>query len=78
MRVFLAAAIILAGFMSVPALSAVIEARIDISEQKMRIYRHGILTHSWKVSTGRAGIQDADRHLSSDQNVQEVLFQEIR
>lgn len=55
MRVFLAAAIILTGFMSVPALSAVIEARIDISEQKMRIYRHGVLTHSWKVSTGRKG-----------------------
>lgn len=55
MRVFLAAAIILTGLMSAPALSAVIEARIDISEQKMRIYRHGILTHSWKVSTGRKG-----------------------
>ena len=55
MRVLLAAIVILTGFMSAPALSAAIEARIDISEQKMRIYRHGILTHSWKVSTGRKG-----------------------
>jgi len=55
MRIFLAAFVILTGFMTAPALSAAVEARIDISEQKMRVYRYGVLTHSWKVSTGRKG-----------------------
>ena len=55
MRTLLAAAIVLFGFLSVPAFSAALEARIDISEQKMRVYRNGVLTHSWAVSTGRSG-----------------------
>ncbi len=55
MRLLLAMFVILTGFMTAPALSAAVEARIDISEQKMRVYRNGILMHSWKVSTGRKG-----------------------
>ena len=55
MKLLLSTFIILTGLFSSPAFSAALEARIDISEQKMRIYRHGILTDSWDVSTGRSG-----------------------
>lgn len=55
MRLLLSVAVILMGVFVTPALSAGLEARIDISDQKMRIYRHGILTHSWKISTARRG-----------------------
>ena len=30
-------------------------ARVDISEQRMNVYVNGLITHSWKVSTGRRG-----------------------
>ena len=55
MRVLFAAFIILAGFMSAPALSAAVEARVDISEQKMRVYQNGVLKYVWPVSTARKG-----------------------
>jgi len=55
MRVLLAAFVILAGFMSAPALSAAVEARVDISEQKMRVYHYGKLKYVWPVSTARKG-----------------------
>ena len=55
MKVLLAVFVVITGFMTAPALSAAVEARIDISEQKMRVYRNGFLVHSWKVSTGRSG-----------------------
>ena len=32
-----------------------IVARIDISEQRMNVYVNGLITHSWKVSTGGRG-----------------------
>ncbi len=35
------------------AAAAAVEARIDISEQKMRIYSNGRLKHVWKISSGR-------------------------
>lgn len=37
------------------ALAATLEARIDISDQTMYVYRNGMLMHRWKVSTGRKG-----------------------
>ncbi|MEM9731973.1 MAG: L,D-transpeptidase [Pseudomonadota bacterium] len=30
-------------------------ARVDLSSQRMRVYRGGRLLHTWKVSTGRSG-----------------------
>lgn len=35
--------------------AAKVVARVDISDQKMRVYINGIPRHSWKVSTGRKG-----------------------
>ena len=32
-----------------------IVARVDISEQRMNVYVNGLITHSWKVSTGARG-----------------------
>jgi lipoprotein-anchoring transpeptidase ErfK/SrfK len=43
------------GLMVTSAMAAAIEARIDLSEQKMRIYKNGILQYSWAVSTARSG-----------------------
>jgi len=44
-----------AGLLPASALAAKLEARIDLSEQKMRIYQNGQLRHSWKISTARRG-----------------------
>ncbi|MBO6815640.1 MAG: L,D-transpeptidase [Rhizobiaceae bacterium] len=54
MRVLLAAAV-LTGLMSVPSYSAIMEARVDLSQQKMRVYKNGRLQHVWPVSTARRG-----------------------
>ncbi|MFK8036241.1 MAG: L,D-transpeptidase [Hyphomicrobiales bacterium] len=35
--------------------AAKVVAKVDISDQKMRVYINGIPRHSWKVSTGRSG-----------------------
>mgnify|MGYP000459942441 FL=1 len=35
--------------------AAKVVAKVDISDQKMRVYINGIPRHSWKVSTGRRG-----------------------
>ncbi|MTI18312.1 hypothetical protein E1162_13785 [Rhodobacteraceae bacterium RKSG542] len=37
------------------AYSHKITAKIDISEQKMRVYVNGVPRHTWKVSTARKG-----------------------
>lgn len=39
----------------VAAQAAAIEARIDISEQRMHVYQNGFLRYSWPVSTARRG-----------------------
>lgn len=35
--------------------AAKVVAKVDISDQRMRVYINGIPRHSWKVSTGRRG-----------------------
>ena len=55
MKTILAAIVIFLGMFSLPAQAAVVEARIDISEQKMRVYKHGKLKYVWPVSTARRG-----------------------
>lgn len=55
MKMILATAVILAGFAATPAYSAAIEARIDLSEQRMRVYQNGLLRYNWPVSTARRG-----------------------
>ena len=41
--------------LSVPALAETIEARIDLSDQLMRVWVEGRLSHEWPVSTARPG-----------------------
>ncbi len=50
-----AAAVLLTMICAAPAYSAVVEARIDISDQRMRVYQNGFLRYTWKVSTARRG-----------------------
>jgi lipoprotein-anchoring transpeptidase ErfK/SrfK len=53
-RILLAAGLVLSG-LSAPAAAVTIEARIDISEQKMVVLQNGLPRHTWPVSTGRRG-----------------------
>jgi len=55
MRILLATIAIFMGLMSAPSYAAFVEARIDISQQKMRVYKNGRLAHVWPVSTARRG-----------------------
>lgn len=55
MKALLTSLVILTGLFSTPALSASIVAQIDLSEQKMKVYKNGFLRHTWKVSTARRG-----------------------
>jgi lipoprotein-anchoring transpeptidase ErfK/SrfK len=49
----IALAVILAS--TVAAQAAILEARIDLSEQRMRVYENGFLRYTWPVSTARRG-----------------------
>ena len=55
MRVFWAALALFCAMSALPASAAVVEATIDLSEQKMYVYENGMLRHSWAVSTARGG-----------------------
>ncbi|MBL4599792.1 MAG: L,D-transpeptidase [Rhizobiaceae bacterium] len=55
MRSVLVAVLFLFTLFTIPAFSAAIEARIDISKQQMKVYQYGRLKHVWKVSTGKSG-----------------------
>ena len=55
MKAFFASLTVLAGLMPISAFGAALEARIDLSDQKMRVYRNGGLLYSWKISTARSG-----------------------
>ena len=55
MRVVLVSILLMVGLMTVPSHAARVEARIDLSEQKMRVYQNGKLKYVWRVSTARRG-----------------------
>lgn len=55
MKPVLASILILSGLISASANAAKVEARIDISDQKMKIYQNGRLRYTWKISTARRG-----------------------
>jgi len=55
MRVLLMMAALFAGMWIAPASAARVEARVDISQQKMRVYQGGKLKYVWDVSTARRG-----------------------
>lgn len=54
MRPFLAAIALAVALALVPAAaSAAVQVRVSKSAQTMHVYVHGVLRHSWAVSTGR-------------------------
>ncbi len=54
--VFLAAILVVPLLLSSPrSAKAGVTAKIDISEQRMRVYVNGRQVYTWKVSTGRSG-----------------------
>lgn len=55
MKWILATTCALALSFGTPAQAAKILAKIDISEQRMKVYANGKAIHSWPVSTGRRG-----------------------
>ncbi len=55
MKIILASLLLASGLISTQANAASVEARIDLSDQKMRVYQNGRLRYTWKVSTGRRG-----------------------
>ncbi|MEO0946488.1 MAG: L,D-transpeptidase, partial [Pseudomonadota bacterium] len=44
-------------FVVTPSYAAYIEARVDLSQQKMRVYKGGKLKYSFKISSGRKGFR---------------------
>ncbi len=55
MRAVVVAFAFLLGLMVVPASAAPLEARVDLSQQKMRVYQNGRLKYVWPISSGRKG-----------------------
>lgn len=55
MKAVLLSLAVIAGLFATPALAARVEARVDLSEQKMRVYENGFLRYVWPVSTARRG-----------------------
>lgn len=55
MRLFISVFMIVSGFFLSSAMAASVEAKIDISQQKMFVYKNGRLKHQWKISTARKG-----------------------
>lgn len=44
-----------AAFFVQPAFAAAVVAKVDLSQQVMRVYKHGKMIYRWPVSTGRRG-----------------------
>ena len=55
MRIFLILVAMVFGFTASPALAARIVAKVDLSQQKMRVYQNGVHKYTWLVSTARRG-----------------------
>ena len=55
MRYLIAIAVIFGALSGTEAVAGVIEARIDISEQRMRVYQNGVMRYNWPGSTARRG-----------------------
>lgn len=55
MKYFLITLTVFLGVLSAPSHAARIEAKVDISQQKMRVYQNGKLKYVWPVSTARRG-----------------------
>jgi lipoprotein-anchoring transpeptidase ErfK/SrfK len=55
MKSILAAIALTLALASAPAFAVTVEARIDLSEQRMQVYQNGFLRYTWPVSTARRG-----------------------
>lgn len=56
MRSLILALVFAVGLFSIPnAQAARVEAHVDLSQQKMRVYKNGRLKYVWPVSTARRG-----------------------
>ncbi len=55
MKFILWSLVISLGAFITPTYAAKIEAKVDISQQKMRVYQNGKLKYVWDVSTARRG-----------------------
>ena len=55
MKSFLVFLIFASGLFSLSAHAASLEARIDLSDQRMKVYSNGSLRYTWKISTARRG-----------------------
>ena len=55
MKFVLAFLVIFTSMFASPVLAASVEARIDLSQQRMKVYRNGRLKYTWKISSGRRG-----------------------
>ena len=57
MRLFIVTFMVIFGLMSTPAWAARVEARVDLSEQKMKVYHGGKLKYSFRISSGKKGFR---------------------
>lgn len=55
MRLFIVTFTVLFGLMSAPSWAARVEAKIDLSQQKMKVYQNGKLKYSFPISSGKRG-----------------------
>ncbi len=55
MKFVLAFLVIFTSMFASPVLAASVEAKIDLSQQRMKVYRNGRLQYTWKISSGRRG-----------------------
>jgi lipoprotein-anchoring transpeptidase ErfK/SrfK len=55
MKSILAAIAMVFALASAPAVAGTVEARIDLSEQRMQVFQNGFLRYTWPVSTARRG-----------------------
>lgn len=55
MRVLFTILAIFLSLMITPSYAARVEARVDLSQQKMRVYHGGKLRYTWAISSGRNG-----------------------
>lgn len=55
MRVFICSLALILGLFITPSYAAYIEAKVNLSKQKMHVYKGGRLKYTFKISSGRKG-----------------------
>ena len=57
MRVFIASLALIWGLFITPSYAARVEAKVDLSQQKMHVYKGGRLKYTFKISSGKQGFR---------------------